>query len=429
MSDRQIEAARRALVTGGLDTKRQGAWGEYGYPEQLTPGDFFKAYRRHGIANGAVKAVHGTVWKTDPWIIEGETQDQKRPETAWERSVKAALPDDFWQMFAIGDKRRMVGRYAGLILILRDNSALNLPVVKKRVALVRVIPVWQASLRVTEYDTDERSEKYGQPTMYEYREVLANGQTANRKVHPDRVVVLGDMSDDAVGFLEPGYNNIVNLEKIEGGSGESFLKNSSRQIHVNFDKDVKLDQLAKLVGADGPAGIQDKLNEVNEGLAKGLDKTLATQGATASALVATVPDPKPHYDINVQTAAASYGVPTKMIVGMQSGERASTEDQKFHNAQCQSIRVRELGREIKAVFRQLQRIQVIEPMGVFTVMWDDLTVPTATERLANAKTMSEINASAVATGTTIFDDDEIRAAAGYEPQVDANVKGESDPAA
>jgi len=31
--------------------------------------------------------------------------------------------------------------------------------------------------------------------------------------------ILGDYSDDAIGFMEPAYNAFVSLEMVEGGSG------------------------------------------------------------------------------------------------------------------------------------------------------------------------------------------------------------------
>lgn len=394
------------MLGGSLDTKRATAWEEYGYPNEIAPGDFVRAYRRHGIAFGAVSRVHSKCWGSDPWVIEGEKQDETRPETAWEREVKRALPDDFWHTIAEADRRRLIGRYSAVIILLKDGKMLHEPVVGAKHALEDLIPVWQNALTIT--TTDERT---GKPTQYQYTDV-------NKKtypVHPDRVVIFGDMSSDAVGFLEPGYNNVINLEKIEGGSGESFLKNSSRQIHVNFDKDVSIAQLKAVMGDD----VQAKTNEVAEGLAKGLDKVLTTQGATAQPLVANVPDPKPHYEINVQTAAAAWNIPTKILIGNQTGERASTEDEKNWAATCQERRTRQLSREIHAVIRRLQRLKVIPDMGVFTVMWDDLTVSTLSERLANGKIMAEINASAIQTGAAIYEDDEIRSVTGFEAKKDA----------
>jgi hypothetical protein len=66
--------------------------------------------------------------------------------------------------------------------------------------------------------------------MWQYAERLPNGSSRRVNIHPDRVFILGDYSDDAIGFLEPAYNAFVSLEKVEGGSGESFLKNAARQL-------------------------------------------------------------------------------------------------------------------------------------------------------------------------------------------------------
>lgn len=416
-----IEMLRQlaAGVMGGLDNKRKTAWFEYGYPTELEDQDFFRAYRRHGIAFGAVNKLHGACWSTDPWVIEGESQDEKRKETAWEREVKAALPDDFWHQFAEADRRRLVGRYAALVLLLRDSKPLNTPAVGGRKVLDEVVPVWQGAISVSRSDPET-----GKPLMYSYKDI----NNKQHEVHPDRVVILGDMSADAIGFLEPGYNSVVNLEKIEGGSGESFLKNASRQPHINFDKDVNLHQLASMVGAKDPSGIQGRVDEVAQGLAQGIDKALVTQGATATMLTANVPDPKPHYEINVNTAAAAWDIPAKILVGNQTGERASTEDQKYWAARCQSRRVRELSREVKACMRQLQRLGVLPPMQVFTVMWDDLRTPTVQERMNIGKAMADINNVALANGLPIYDDDEIRAATGYEAKADAgmNLPGENE---
>ena len=48
----------------------------------------------------------------------------------------------------------------------------------------------------------------------------------NQRFHPDQVVIT---QNDAIGFLEPAYNAFVSLEKVEGGSGESFLKTPQNQ--------------------------------------------------------------------------------------------------------------------------------------------------------------------------------------------------------
>ncbi len=78
--------------------------------------------------------------------------------------------------------------------------------------------------------------------------------------------------------------------------------------------------------------LQDKFNEVAGEMNRGNDVLMTTQGATVTPLVTAVADPSATYNVNLQTFAASVDIPVKVLVGMQTGERASTEDQKYFNA-------------------------------------------------------------------------------------------------
>jgi len=97
---------------------------------------------------------------------------------------------------------------------------------------------------------------------------------------------------------------------VEGGSGESFLKNAARQLSINFDKEAKLDEIARAYGVD-----YSELNEIYDKVARemniGNDSVLITQGANVAPIVAAVSDPSPTYNVNLQTAAAALDIPTK----------------------------------------------------------------------------------------------------------------------
>lgn len=157
---------------------------------------------------------------------------------------------------------------------------------------------------------------------------MPNGSSRRVNIHPDRVFILGDYSDDAIGFLEPAYNAFVSLEKVEGGSGESFLKNAARQLNVNFEKEIDFNNLASLYGVSIDE-LQDKFNEVAGEINRGNDVLMTTQGATVTPLVSAVADPSATYNVNLQTAAAGVDIPTRILVGNQQAERSSTEDQKY----------------------------------------------------------------------------------------------------
>ncbi|HCE9878480.1 TPA: DUF1073 domain-containing protein, partial [Pseudomonas aeruginosa] len=359
-----------------------------------------------------------TCWKTNPQVIEGDDQDRSKDETEWERKNKPLIAGGrFWRAVSEADRRRLVGRYSGLLLHIRDSQPWDRPVTGKVNGLARVTPAWAGCLKPKTFDEKQDSETYGQPTMWEYTEASQAGRPGLvRDIHPDRVFILGDWTDDAIGFLEPAYNSFISLEKVEGGSGESFLKNAARQLLLNFDKEIQLGEIASTYGVTIDA-LNERFNEAARQLNRGNDVLLPTQGATVTQMVSAVSDPGPTYNVNLQTAAAGVDIPTKILVGMQTGERASSEDQKYHNARCQARRVQELTFEINDLFGHLMRIGVVPLKAEFTAIWDDLTVPTKAERLANSKTMSEINSAAIGTGEPVFTAEEIREEAGYDPLV------------
>ncbi|UUQ71174.1 DUF1073 domain-containing protein [Enterobacter hormaechei subsp. xiangfangensis] len=425
LNDARMARARMGLMapTMGLDNKRHSAWCEYGFPEQVTYENLYALYRRGGIAHGAVEKLVGKCWQTNPEIIEGDDADESKDETAWEKNTKKVFTKRLWRAFAEADRRRLVGRYAGILLHINDSRAWDQPVVRGK-SLKKVTIAWAGSLTVSEWVTDQKSADYGQPKQWKYVESLPNGGANQRFVHPDRVFILGDYSNDAIGFLEPGYNACVSLEKVEGGSGESFLKNAARQLNVNFEKEIDFNNLASLYGVSIDE-LQDKFNEVAGEMNRGNDVLMTTQGATVAPLVTAVADPSATYNVNLQTFAASVDIPVKVLVGMQTGERASTEDQKYFNARCQSRRG-DLSFEIEDFSDKLIDLNIIDAVSEKTVIWDDLNEQTGTEKLANAKTMAEINQTFQGSGENpAFSREEIRTAAGYE-NVDEFPLGEED---
>ncbi|HFZ1094916.1 TPA: phage portal protein [Klebsiella oxytoca] len=414
LNDARMARARMGLLapTMGLDNKRNAAWCEYGFKEELTFDDLYKLYRRGGIAHGAVEKIVGKCWQTNPEIIEGDASDETRQETAWEKKTKQVFTNRLWRSFFDADRRRLVGRYAGILLHIRDNKAWNLEATKGR-GLEKVTVAWAGSLTVSEWDTGLNSKTYGQPKMWQYTERLPNGSTRRVDIHPDRVFILGDYTEDAIGFLEPAYNAFVSLEKVEGGSGESFLKNAARQLNVNFDKEIDFNNLASLYGVT-VTELQDKFNEVAGEINRGNDVLMTTQGASVTPLVTSVTDPSGTYDVNLQTAAAGVDIPTRILVGNQQAERSSTEDQKYMNSRCQTRRG-DLSFEIEDFCDKLIELQIVDSVSQKTVIWDDLNEQTGTERLTNAKTMGEINQTMQGSGENpAFSREEIRTAAGYD---------------
>ena len=417
VNDLRMARARESLIRPGMgmDAKRNSAWCEYGFKENLEYRDFYNLYRRGGVAHGAVEKIVTTCWKTAPWVIEGDEQDGAKNETAWERQLKAiSMGGRLWRWLAEADRRRLVGRYSAVLIHVRDSQPWDKPVTGKGRGIEKLTPVWAGSIKPVSFDDNPKSATYGEPALWQYNERgVGGGGGRQLDVHPDRVFILGDWSTDAIGFLEPAYNAFVSLEKVEGGSGESFLKNASRQLSISFDKEVDLANIASMYGVS-MEDLHKKFNDAARDINQGNDTLLINQGATVNPLVSTIPDPSPTYNVNLQTASAALDIPSKILVGMQTGERASSEDQKYFNGRCQSRRG-ELGFELHSFVEHLIRIGCVKPVSEFAVMWDDLTEASPTDKLTNAKTLGEINEIMLASGEVTFTAEEIREAAGYDP--------------
>lgn len=418
--ERRVLAGRELFVrqfamAGSNDAKRLKAWDEYGFKPTLTFDDLYKMYSRGGVAFGAVTKLVSRCWLNAPEVIEGEKDDTDEAVTEWETATAKVLSKvNAWDVWKEVDRRRLVGRYAALILRFADNKDFDQPVTTGRKVLVECVPVWASALKAGDVDQDQQSERYGKPKFWTYTPVdYAGNPMSPVEIHSDRLFIVGDPSPGAIAFLEPVYNALVSLEKVEGGSGESFLKNAARQISINYDPEVDLVEAAKHYGMELPA-FKAQFDDAVRKLNRANDMAMMTQGATVTPLVTQVADPEPTYRVNLQTVAAGVDIPSKILVGQQTGERASTEDERYMSARCQSRRDSELSREITDFIRHLQRCGVVDAKDEIVTVWTSLLELTGAEKLATSKTMAEINTSAMDQGQAAFTVDEIRAAAGYD---------------
>lgn len=423
LGDFRMAAARQRFSgRNGMDTKRQDAWSAFGWNPNPNFMDFYRLWERGGLAHGAVARMVSKCWQDSPEIIQGDEDAKDRERTEWEKKfAKFAKTHKLWDIVEEADKRRLVGHYSALVLQIADGKMWNQPVMGRAARrLVKIIPAWEGQLYPSEYETDEMSENYGEPTMFTFNEgaVGLSNSTATAtfagrmvEIHPSRVIILGDITQ-GIPILRAGYNDFANLEKILGGSGESFLKNAARQLAVEFDKEVDLDDIANMNGVP-VSDLRKIYDDVTRGLNHGIDQTIVTQAAKVTPLVANVPDPEKHFEASVMSAAASIMIPVMVWIGSQTGERASSEDQKDWANTCQGRRVRTLTGDMESIVNRLILLRLIDPIEDFTVVWSNLAEASQAEKLANGKLMSDINANSLATGEMVYGHDEIRTMTGH----------------
>lgn len=413
-------AARRLenMFPGYFPDVKHNHYRDFGYPTSLAFQQFFDMYNRNGIARAAVDKTVLKTWQDFPFLMESEKDDG---ESAVEADIRQRFEDlRLWQNLAEADRRGLVGGYAGVILRFADSKRFAEPVDTVPGGLdglVEIIPAWEGQLAVGTWDTDEASPTYGQPLMFSFNEAAVGAdqnKTRSFELHPDRVIIWskdGTVHDRS--FLEPGYNDLLSMEKISGAGGEGFWKNAKSAPVLTADKEVRLEEMAKAMGVPVDE-IADKMDEQVQDWQKGFDQLLFLQGIDTKTLGVTLPSPEHFFNIALQSFCASISMPTKIMVGMQTGERASTEDAREWAQTCMSRRSNSVVPNIMSLVRRLEAANVI-PQRDWTLDWTDLTEASMAEKVDRANKMATINQSMAKGGEIVFTPEEIRAAVDYEP--------------
>ena len=410
-----VNVARRleGLFPGYFPDAKHQHYKDFGWPTDVKFEDALRMYKRNSIARAGVNKTVLKTWQDFPalWETEeaGDTKDEKAV-AAWFRKIGV------WRGLAEADRRAIVGGYAGAILRLADGKAFDQPVGTVPgglEGLVELVPVWCSQLQVTEWVTDTTDPNFGQPKFFTFNEAAVGG-TAGRsfKVHPERVLIWSaDGTVAPTSDLEPGYNDLLDMEKVKGAGGEGFWKNAKSAPILQIDKEAKLAEMAKAMGiADDE--IADAMNDQVEDWQKGFDKLLMLQGMEAKTLAVTLPSPEHFHGIPLLSFAASLGIPAKILIGSQTGERASTEDAREWDLTCNARRENIAKPRIKALADKLTRFKVL-PNKDWYVGWSDLTEASPGEKIERAAKMATINQAQ--RDEPAFTAGEIREEAGYDP--------------
>ncbi|WP_370569859.1 DUF1073 domain-containing protein [Erwinia sp. S43] len=432
------------------NTKRTKLWDEFGYPDQVGFEQYYRAYERNPVAHAGVHKLLDNCWADNPTIIDGDEAREATKTTQWEKQVTKLLKKH-WPKIKDADRRNLIGRYSALLIQFKDGREWHLPVDRvlvgrlKEAAIVRLIPAWESQVKPGNFDTDTMSETYGQPVSYNFNEQPVGddgtyGPVRGVTVHPDRIIILSEGSEDenmlsGVPFLRAGYNKLLDLEKVSGGSAEGFLKNASRQLGIAFDKDTDIATLSSQAKEAGFKDLGDALNDKVGRMNRGTDAALVMQAGEPSVLSVAAADPDPTWTVNANEFAASIQCPFTILFGQQTGRLASDEDKTDWAKRCNGRRWGFMSAVITAVIERFWTMGAIEPpdSGEVTLAWSDLLAPSEKEKIANMQAMADVaQKTQQAYGTAAIEPNEVRAVGELEPlkepePPDPNDKPDKDP--
>lgn len=415
-----------AMFPGFFPGQKHNHYKDFGYPEEVTFDLVYDMYTRNSLAKAAVDKTIRKTWQDPPWLLERPRDGSEGPvkkETRLEKAIRHHFTKiRFWTKVMEADRRSLVGKYSAVILRVGDGKPLDKPIGRVKGgldALVDIIPVWEKQLKVVDYDTNTSSLTYGEPKMYQYDESAVgvsqmNGNVRPRelKIHPSRVVIWSfDGTMDCDSALKAGINDLITIEKILGAGGEGFWKNAKQAPILEMDKEADIQKIARAMGIP-PEKIVEIMNDQVADWQKGFDELLMIQGMTARLPKIDLPDPEHFFMNTLQSFAASFDIPLKVLVGTQTGERAATEDASQWNQTCNFRRKNTVVPNILRIVNRLEECGILKVNPEWWVDWTDLTESTMLEKIDRADKMSRVNKNF---GSTVFLPSEIRAAIGYEP--------------
>ena len=430
----EISRARREFLGSlGLDAKRPTAWTQYGYSEHISFEMLYAAYERGGSGHGAVHRLLDKCWEKLPRIKKPESDS----ETPWEKKVKTLLR----QVRAMAklkelDRRNLIGRYAAVIYRVADSKLLE-EQLQTATRLVDLIPLFENQLKVTKWHTNENDENFGKPAMFQYRKLSTPGTDTQGRpeewadVHPSRVQILaeGAVGDfyDGVPLLRAGFNRLVDLDKIAGGSGESFLKNSARTIVFKYDAGG---QPQAMPGPDGKpvTSVKDAHEAQAKALNQNQDASIVMQGGEATTLQTAISDPTGPWTTAANEFAASVRIPFTVLFGQQTGRLASDEDKSDFANRCSSRQEFELTPMLEEFITRMQAAGIIDK-GEFEIEWPPVNAPTEKDKVDLLGKMTAAMQQAYQAGLTepLFDANELRAVVDFEQRKDDGMPTEDDP--
>jgi hypothetical protein len=400
---------------------------DFGYPDQVDFSTAYHAYCRYPLAAAAVDKTIGKTWEENPFLQEYQrdgTESGDQGETRIEADIRQRFSDlRVWQHMAEADRRSLVGAYSGLILRLADSQPFSAPVGRVPgglLGLVEVIPAWEGQLTVSEWDTVETSATYGQPKMFQFAESAVGDAKQPRtfQIHPDRVIIWSaDGTLNGRSALEPGYNALLDMEKIRGGGGEGFWKNAKSGLSLEIDKDARITDMAQAMGVP-VEDVVEKIDAQVEGFNAGFDKSLLLQGIKATPMQVTLPSPEHFFAVARESFAATMAMPAKILIGSQTGERASTEDEKEWAKTNMARRTNKVIPAAMTFVKRLVRFGML-PTKDWHLDWKSLLDPTPNEQLERVERMANVNDKMRASGEQVFTGDEMRSETGREPLSDA----------
>ena len=303
----------------------------YGYPETVSV-DFQNLYqmaRREGIANRLTFGTARTCWREGFKIVNDNEDEQLEDE------IKELTKRGLMNKIERADILNRIGSFSVLFVGIPDGLDPREPVGRVSGDALKSIyfkPFAYDGIEISGTVQDITNPRFGLPEFYSVQKQSrgdANKDVSvmSMVVHWTRIIHMNegalDSDVEGMGYLEPIYNRLLDINKTTGGASEAYFRNSKGKIAYEVDKDFA----ATLTGDSKTAldeGAKKFTNEYQ-------DHTFAA-GSTVKTLVTPHYTPKDTVMVALWEISGYSGYPIRILTGEGSGQLAGSEDQLALNA-------------------------------------------------------------------------------------------------
>lgn len=335
----------------------------FGLKESLDIADYRSWYERGGLASTIVEIWPNETWRGSTMVIEDESPNT---QTRFEEDTKElANRLDLYGAMESADILLNLGRYSCVLIGVSSQLELSklsteLPNGNGQVGNISYLrPLAEDEISIREREGDENSPRWGMPTVYD----LVGARSGRKRVHWSRVLhyVEGSLGNPVYGrpILEKIHNDLMALFKQTQGSAEAVFRNADPK--VLFDKEhfdtggKEVEDFLAGIATDDPDTDNDgvPLEDEITAMFDGYSKFAFTSGVTPKQLIHRVINIRSNNMAVIDQIAGAIQVPTRILIGSQSGQRASNQDENRFEKKARSRQDRHGARMLRQTLDRL----------------------------------------------------------------------------
>lgn len=358
-----------------------------GYPGEyaITFANYYYQYKRNGVASKIIEKPVESSWRRLPVVRGTDQKDGFKEE--WESFEKRLKVYSVLQRAEILSR---IGRYGVLLIGYDDNAEdLSLPVENPK-DVMYLQPFHENSAKIKSFVVDAKDPRYGQPEMYSMSFTVnmnlpSSVTTQEKLVHYSRVLHITDnrLESDIYGVytLERGYNRLLDIEKVVGGSAEMYWQGALPGLALKMDPETTITQ-----------DLLDTLETEIKNYVHNMERYMRLQGIEVQQLTPQVVDPKGHLDAQLRELSIMYSIPKRILEGSERGELSSSQDTEAWDDYCDGRRRNYVEPFVLRQFvDKMIEMNILKkaPQTGYDVEWPDLSAPSDKDLAETGRIRSE----------------------------------------